>query len=112
MSPEPGIGVPNEAEFLYVLRPVRIGMVSDGPTAAEGVVLHSHFAYLECLTAAGVVTLAGRTLTQDPHTFGIVVFRAASEEGAREVMENDPAVREGVMTAELYPFRVALLRGA
>jgi uncharacterized protein YciI len=59
--------------------------------------------------AEGVVILAGRTLNGDDSTFGIVIFNAGSEEEARRIMESDPAVRQGVMRAELFPYRVALI---
>jgi uncharacterized protein YciI len=42
--------------------------------------------------------------------FGIVVFQASSEEEAQEYMKNDPAVKKGIMTAELHPFRISLLQ--
>ena len=38
----------------------------------------------------------------------VVVFEAADEKAARAIMEDDPAVKEGVTSAELLPFRVAL----
>lgn len=41
---------------------------------------------------------------------GIVILEVDSEEEARELMENDPAVKEGVMEATLFPYRVALIR--
>ena len=41
--------------------------------------------------------LRRRTLNTDPSSFGIVIFRAASEDEARATMLADPAVREGVM---------------
>ena len=41
--------------------------------------------------------------------FGITVFQATSEEAARDIMNNDPAVIAGVMRAELFPFRIALV---
>jgi uncharacterized protein len=52
--------------------------------------------------------MACRTLTTDARTFGIVVFAAPSEEMAAELVHHDPAVQQGVMRAELFPFRVAL----
>lgn len=61
------------------------------------------------LTEQGVVILAGRTLNTDESSFGIVIFKAGSEEQAREIVNNDPAVRQGGMRAELYPYRVALI---
>jgi len=39
---------------------------------------------------------------------GLIVFRCDSEAGATDLMEADPAVREGVMTARLYPYEIAL----
>lgn len=95
-------------QFIYRIQPTRSGMLADGPNEREAEVVGQHFAYLQQLTAAGVVLMAGRTLTVDPQSFGIVVFRAESEAAARKVVARDPAVREGVMHAELFPFRVAL----
>ena len=43
------------------------------------------------------------------HTFGLVIFKADSEAEARQIMENDPAVKHGVMRATLYPYRVVFL---
>ena len=57
----------------------------------------------------GVVVLAGRTQTADDTTFGIVIINSDSEEEARQHMESDPAVEGGVMHAELFPFRVAVM---
>lgn len=54
------------------------------------------------------VNSAGRTLEK---TFGLVIFEAESEVEARRLMNNDPAVTEGMMTAELFPYHVALIRG-
>ncbi len=96
-------------EYLYRIQPTRHAMLTDGPTPAEAELIGQHFAYLEGLTQQGVVVLAGRTLTTDKSTFGIVIFRAASDKAARAVMAADPAVAGGVMRARLFPFRVALL---
>lgn len=95
-------------QFLYRIQPTRIGMVADAPTEQEAQVIGEHFAYLKHLTDQGTVLTAGRTLTKDERTFGIVVFVAASEVEALSIMNNDPAVVRGVMRAELFPYRVAL----
>jgi hypothetical protein len=34
-------------------------------------------------------------------------FRAGSNEEAQSIMNNDPAVKQGIMHAELYPYKVA-----
>ncbi|TKB50292.1 hypothetical protein FCL40_03780 [Ferrimonas sediminicola] len=95
-------------QFLYKLRPLRPEMLSQGPTPQEAGAVEAHFAYLSRLKDEGRVAMAGRTLTEDEHSFGVVVLLADSQEQAHNLMECDPAVSEGVMSAELYPFRVAL----
>lgn len=95
-------------QFIYRLRPTRVAMLSAGPTEREADIVGQHFAYLKRLTEAGQVLMAGRTLTTDERTFGVVVFTAASDALAQQLVDGDPAVRHGVMQAELLPFRVAL----
>jgi len=56
----------------------------------------AQLSYLEALTARGIGILGGRTLSTDESSFGIVIFRAESEEAARAIMTNDPAVQAGV----------------
>ena len=96
-------------EWIYILRPVRGGMLSDGPTPEEAEVLEEHYKYLRDLTEQGVVMLAGRTLRNDERTLGLVLLRSDSEEEGRRIMNEDPAVRRGLMAAELEPFRISLM---
>lgn len=98
-------------EFLYTVRPTRPTMLIDGPTDEETSILTRHAEYVERLAAEGVVELAGRTQNADETAFGLVVFRAESEDAARRIMLDDPAVKHGVMAAALFPYRVAY-RGA
>jgi uncharacterized protein YciI len=98
------------AQFIYTLKVTRLGQLTEGPTAREQAIVARHFAYLQDLTEKGVAILIGRTQTADADTFGIVLFQAASEAEAQEVMANDPAVKNGVMTALLYPFKIALMQ--
>jgi uncharacterized protein YciI len=95
-------------EFLYRLQLVRGDMLRTGPTDAEQAVVAEHFAYLQGLNTQGVIILVGRTLTVDENTMGLTIFRAESEDAARQIMDGDPAVKKGVMTATLYPFKVIL----
>lgn len=60
----------------------------------------------------GKLILAGKTGGMDEKTFGIVIFEADSDEGAKLIMKSDPAVAEGIMKAELFPYNVALMRGS
>ena len=97
------------SQYLYKIQPTRQGMLAQGPTPEEERIVGEHFAYLERLTGEGVVILAGRTLNTDSSSFGIVIFQAASDEEAGAIMKADPAVQGGVMRAELYPYRIALM---
>jgi uncharacterized protein YciI len=99
-------------QFLYRLQPTRLGMLTDGPTEREAEIVAEHFAYLSELTAEGTVLMAGRTLNADEHTFGIAVLVAATTADAMAIMSNDPAVRHGLMRAELFPYRIALWSSA
>ncbi len=96
------------AHYLYRIQPTRAAMLIEGTTPEEGAIIEQHFAYLQDLTAQGVVILAGRTLNTDPSGFGIVIFRAVDDDDARALMNSDPAVRQGVIRAELFPYRIAL----
>jgi uncharacterized protein YciI len=79
-------------------------------TEVEEKIVDTHFVKLQDLLKEGRLVLAGRTLNMDPKGCGIVILEVDTEEEARELMENDPAVKEGIMTAELFPYRVALMQ--
>ena len=95
-------------EFLYRLQLVRGDMLRTGPTVAEQAIVAEHFAYLQDLHVKGRIILVGRTLTTDENTMGLAVFRADSEDAAQQIVNADPVVAKGVMTATLYPFKVVL----
>ena len=97
-------------QFIYVLKPTRLEMLTEGSTPEERDTISRHFAYFKDLTEKGVMILMGRTQNNDESTFGIAVFEAEDESVARQIMENDPAVLGGVMTATLYPYKIALMR--
>ena len=95
-------------DYLCILRPAREGLVN-APTEDEVSAVGAHFAYLQQLTASGVVRLVGRTDANGLDTMGIVLYRAESLERAEALAKADPAVAQGVMTATVQAFRVALV---
>jgi uncharacterized protein len=95
-------------QFLYRIQPVRNEMLTRGATETEARIVSEHFNYLKQLVDDGVVILAGRTQSTDYSSFGIVLFKAETIEAARAIMLNDPAVKNGVFRAELYPYKAAL----
>jgi hypothetical protein len=42
---------------------------------------------------------------------GIVILEALSEEAARAIMAENPAVQAGLFSTDAHPFRVSLMRG-
>jgi uncharacterized protein YciI len=99
---------PPRPQFLYRIVPTRPAMLVTGPTEREMQVIDAHFAHLQRLESEGVVLMAGRTVETGERTFGLVVFVAPSLAEAAEIMRSDPAIAEGVMDAELFPYRVAV----
>ena len=96
------------SQFLYRIVPTRPEMLVSGPTEPESQAVAAHFAHLQRLQGEGVVLMAGRTVDTGLDTWGIVVFQAASPAEADRVMRADPAIARGVMTGELFPYRVAV----
>lgn len=97
-------------EYIYVIRPTRMGMLTES-TLEEDRIVGEHFQYLKRNTEAGIVLLAGRTLTDEnePRGMGIAIFRAEDDAAAQEFANNDPAISGGVFQVEIMPYRVALL---
>jgi uncharacterized protein len=92
-------------EFVYLIHPVREDFIQS-MTQDEREIMERHFNYLNDLLSEEKLILAGPCLDGK---FGIVVYRAESMEAAREIMDNDPAVLNGLMTGELHPYRVSLM---
>ena len=90
-------------QFLYVIHPTRPAMLVEGLDARESAIVEEHFAWLQRQQAQGVVRMAGRTADSGERTFGIVLLEVPSEEAARALMLEDPAVAQGVIPASVEP---------
>lgn len=95
-------------QFVIVLKLTPRLLEEKNWTEQDNQIVGRHFVKLQQLLKEGKLILAGRTLTMDPKQMGIIIVEVDSEEEARQVMENDDAVKEKIMTAELFPFKVAL----
>ncbi len=101
----------SKKQFVYVLKLTPRLLDEKNWTEQDRQIVGRHFRRLQQLQKDGRLILAGKTLDDaDPSQFGVVIFEADSEEEARGRMEADDAVREKIMTAQLFPFRVALSR--
>ncbi|MFA4932281.1 MAG: YciI family protein [Caldisericia bacterium] len=92
------------ATWIYMVRLTRPAAIAS-PTEEESAAIDRHFVRLQQACAVGTVRLAGPATDG---AFGIVIFEAADETAAQSFIAEDPAVRAGVMTAELHPFRVSM----
>ncbi len=97
-------------QFIYVLKPIPRLRVAENWAQTDEDKVSLHFNYLTELLAKEVLLLAGKTDGLNDHTFGIVILQCDSHDNAKAIMEADPAVKYGVMTADLYPYTIALSR--
>lgn len=97
-------------QYVYTLKLVPRLLDDTNWTSLDKIAVDQHLSSLERLLEEGVLVLAGRTLDEDEKMFGIVIFEAETDEQAEHIMLNDPAVKAGIMVAELHPYRVALIR--
>lgn len=93
-------------QFVYIIRPHKENFVETA-TESENEIMGRHFVYLKSLLAEGKLILAG---PETSGKFGLCVIETDSALEAKNIMENDPSVLAGIVTAELYPYRVSLLR--
>lgn len=93
-------------EFVIIKKP-RENFI-ETMTDEEAEKMSAHFSYLKQKLSEGELILAGPVTTGD---FGLSVIENESEDEARDIMNNDPAVLAGIMKPTLYPYRVSLLRG-
>ncbi len=104
--------MPEPQFYAYRIQPTRPAMLTEGLNPAELDSFQRHSAYLQKLVDDGVACFVGRTLNTDASVWATTVFKADSEESARAVMSGDPFVQDGVMRAELFPFRVVHINEA
>lgn len=97
-------------QYVYTLKLVPRLIDDANWTSLDNMIVDQHLSSLKRLLEEGTLVLAGRTLDEDEKMFGIVIFEAETDEQAEHIMLNDPAVKAGIMVAELHPYRVALIR--
>lgn len=95
-------------QFLYKLTLIERLQKDEDWTDEDEAVVATHFQHLKKWTEEGKVVMAGRTTNEGASAFGIVIFHAENDEEAEVMMKKDPAIEQGIMTGELYPFHLAL----
>jgi uncharacterized protein YciI len=94
--------------FLYLLRLVYPEKFSSMSPQEEEIV-EEHFTYLKRTLEGGHLILAGPCLDG---AFGVAIFEALSPEEAQQFMHDDPAIKKGLMTGDIHPFRISLMKSS
>ncbi|MGB4587797.1 MAG: YciI family protein [Clostridiaceae bacterium] len=95
-------------EYIYFLKLIPRLHDEKNWTKNDDEIINQHFLRLKKSCEDGIVFTAGKT--EDDKGFGIVIFSAENEVKATLFMMEDPAVKFGIMTAEVFPYRTALGR--
>ncbi|ARI75983.1 YciI family protein [Halobacillus mangrovi] len=95
-------------EYLYRLTLIKRLLKEENWTKADEKIVTDHFHHLKSWTEEGKVVMAGRTTNEDASQFGIVIFYATNAQEAEHMMNEDPAIKKGIMKGELFPFKIAL----
>lgn len=96
-------------QFVIVLRLQPKYQDDKNWTEADNSAVQRHFAKLQLLQTQGKLILAGRTLVKE--SMGVVILEVETEAEARKIMDDDDAVKAGIMSAEVLPFQTALVKG-
>ena len=97
------------SHYIYTLRLIPKYWDVTKWTNKESQIVTEHFRKLQKMLKDGRLILAGKTDDEGETAFGIVIFNAINNEQATEIMNNDPAVKMGIMTATLKRYNVALI---
>lgn len=92
--------------FVYLTRPTKPNFLNS-ISENDKEVLSEHFEYLQNALNSKQLVLAGPCTDA---AFGIVIFESESAEAANLFMKNDPAIKAGIFSGELRPYRISLLR--
>lgn len=97
-------------EWLGVLTVAEKYKVEKNWTDKDRAVVEAHFQRLIKYKNEGVVAFAGRTLLalNNPDMMGLVIFYANNGEEALQFMQDDPAVKSGIMLAKVHSYGIAL----
>jgi uncharacterized protein YciI len=94
--------------YVYRLIPPRPTFdrdMSDG----ESEIMEQHFSYWQGVLDRGKVVVYG-PVSDPAGTWGLAVIEAETDDDARALGVDDPAVKSGMATFEIYPMPLAVVR--
>jgi uncharacterized protein YciI len=95
-------------EFIYILHLTEKYQDEKNWTAEMGKIMGEHLSYMKNLYETGVSKMIGRTDldTNNPNLFGLNILIATNFAEAESIAQNDPSVKNGIMRAEVFPFKI------
>jgi len=98
-------------QFIYVLRYTDEFKKAIKWTGKVNEIVREHVSYLKTLMDEQNGYIAGRTSNiYDPELFGLIIFDAPNIEKAKEIMENDPLIKNNIMQGTVNPFNVVFVK--
>lgn len=99
-------------EYLGVLTLTEKFQEEKNWTDREESLVGEHFQRLVKYKNEGLVLLAGRTpyKVSVKEGMGLVIFYARNDEEANRFMQDDPAVKAGIMYTKVHPYAIALMQ--
>ncbi|HCA41933.1 MAG TPA: hypothetical protein DEP28_01625 [Bacteroidetes bacterium] len=93
------------ATYLYKIQPVKENFNETG-TQEDFKIMGEHFVYLKDLMQKGILFFAGPCLDA---SMGLALFSAGSLEEAEKILNDDPAVKKGVVKGEVKEYRISII---
>ncbi len=95
-------------QFIYILTLNKKYHEQQNWTEETNATMSAHFNYLKDLFEQGVMKHVGRTDMpfESEDLNGYAIFETESSESANTIMQNDPAVRDVLMSAKLLPYLI------
>ena len=94
----------NKVHIIYEIKRFEQFQHKSRWTEKEGHVQKEHLAYLDSLTKAGTIEMAGIQSHGSAEHKGVVLLNVQNHEEAKNIPLNDPSVKEGMMTVSTYSF--------
>jgi len=99
------VSAQQKIQYVYEISLLKPFQQKSSWTDKEHRIQKGHLAYLENLTQSGVLEIAGIKNLGLAEQQGIILLNVENHEKAKEISSNDPSVKEGMMTANIYPFQ-------
>lgn len=92
--------------YCYVLKLNESFLEESTWSKKDYLIIEEHFQRIKQDYEKGIVLQVGRTVDHKNDGFGLVVFKAKNKEEAVVYMNNDPAVKNKIMTARVHDYKI------